>query len=163
MAGEQLRDLPVPDRETYAVKYDGPVLWFCPEMFVFVCAANHVNSKASPCFLSTLFITVSRVLLLSFHALSCSSENCTFPGRTIFIGPVLLTQQVGKKITSMLGSKPACLKMSTKKAADENRTRDLRTTNATHYRLCYNSLKLFRVTNDIISRGIFDVNDNFCR
>ena len=26
------------------------------------------------------------------------------------------------------------------KAADGNRTRDLRTTNATHYRLCYNSL-----------------------
>ena len=26
-------------------------------------------------------------------------------------------------------------------AADENRTRDLRTTNATHYRLCYNSTK----------------------
>ena len=53
--------------------------------------------------------------------------------------------------------------MSTKKAADENRTRDLRTTNATHYRLCYNSLKLFRVTNDIISRGICAVNDNFGR
>ena len=27
-----------------------------------------------------------------------------------------------------------------KKAADGNRTRDLRTTNATHYRLCYSSL-----------------------
>ena len=26
------------------------------------------------------------------------------------------------------------------KAADGNRTRDLRTTNATHYRLCYNSI-----------------------
>ena len=27
-----------------------------------------------------------------------------------------------------------------KKAADGNRTRDLRTTNATHYRLCYSSI-----------------------
>ena len=35
-------------------------------------------------------------------------------------------------------------------AADGNRTRDLRTTNATHYRLCYNSLGNL-ATNDIIA------------
>lgn len=29
------------------------------------------------------------------------------------------------------------------RAADGNRTRDLRTTNATHYRLCYSSIFLF--------------------
>ena len=44
------------------------------------------------------------------------------------------------------------------RAADGNRTRDLRTTNATHYRLCYSSLpsgrQFFRLPNCIVSQAI---------
>ena len=42
--------------------------------------------------------------------------------------------------TTLLYKRKSLVKTRLFTAADGNRTRDLRTTNATHYRLCYTSL-----------------------